>query len=336
MSKEDYTKKANGLSLFSGGLDSQLAVRVLERAGAHVEAVTFVTPFFSPETAIKAADALGVKLHLVDFTGDEIDLIKNPPHGFGSAMNPCIDCHATMIRRAGELMEKMGFDFIATGEVVNQRPMSQNKQALGTVEKSSGFKGRLIRPLSALLLEPTIPETQGLVDRSKLLDLSGRRRERQTELAKEFGITDYPSPAGGCKLTEQGFSRKLKDLMAHEGLDERRLVELLTVARRFRLPGGSSVILGRDAADNKKLESVRIETDTLLAPVSVPGPTAIVPRLNSPEDLPVAAGIVCAWSKFDRFTGDAITVKAITGEKREDIMVPAPFSRDPFLQYQIT
>jgi predicted subunit of tRNA(5-methylaminomethyl-2-thiouridylate) methyltransferase len=336
MVKEDYIKKTRGLSLFSGGLDSQLAVKVLQRAGAHVEAVTFVTPFFSPDTAIKTAKDLGVELHLVDFTNDEIALIKNPPHGFGSAMNPCIDCHATMIKRAGEMMMEKGFDFIATGEVVNQRPMSQNKQAMRTVEKSCGFEGRLVRPLSALLLEPTIPETQGLLDRSKLLDLSGRRRERQTELAAEFGLVNYPSPGGGCKLTEKGFCRKLKDLMDNEGLDERRLVELLLVGRRFRLPGGSSVILGRDSADNKKLETVRVESDTLLAPISVPGPTAIIPEVNDPEDIHLASKIVCAWSKFDRFKGDAITVKVIKGDFHDEVKVTPPYSREPHLEYQIT
>lgn len=335
MVKEDYITKSRGLSLFSGGLDSQLAVRVLQRAGAHVEAVTFVTPFFAPDTAIKAAKGLGIELHLIDFTNDEIALIKKPPHGFGSAMNPCIDCHATMIKRAGEIMLEKGFDFIATGEVVNQRPMSQNKQAMRTVEKSSGFEGRLVRPLSALLLEPTIPETEGILDRSKLLALSGRRRERQAELAKEFGLTDYPSPGGGCKLTEKGFCRKLKDLMDNEGLDERRLVDLLLVGRRFRLPGGSGVILGRELADNKKLESVRTPTDTLLAPVSVPGPTAIIPALNAPDDINLAARIVCAWSKFDRFTGDGITVKIIKGDSREDIKVFPPYSRDDLLEFQI-
>ena len=138
-----------GLSLLSGGLDSQLAVRVLQRAGAHVEGVVFESPFFSSSAARKAASALGIKLHVVDFTDDEIALVENPPHGFGGAMNPCIDCHATMIRRAGEMMAEMGFDFVATGEVQGQRPMSQNRQSLGVVEKSSGLSGRLVRPLSA-------------------------------------------------------------------------------------------------------------------------------------------------------------------------------------------
>ena len=245
-----------GLSLMSGGLDSQLAVRVLERAGAEVEGVCFETPFFSSANARKAAAALGVKLHVLDFTEDEVCLLENPPHGFGGAMNPCIDCHATMIRRAGELMASLGYDFVATGEVQGQRPMSQNKQSLCTVEKSSGLKGRLVRPMSAKLLEPTIPEIEGKLDREKLLDISGRSRDRQIALAKEFGITDYPSPAGGCKLTEEAYGRKLKDLMDHEGLRDkatgavnRALLDLLVVGRRFRLPGGSSVIERNSRAD---------------------------------------------------------------------------------------
>ena len=283
-----------GLSLLSGGLDSQIAVRVLERAGAYVEGVTFETPFFGCAAAKKAAEALGIVLHVVDFTDDEIALVENPPHGFGGAMNPCIDCHAAMIRRAGEMMSERGFDFVATGEVQGQRPMSQNRQNLGVVEKTSGLKGRLVRPLSAKLLEPTVPELEGRLDRSKLLDISGRTRDRQIALAAEFGIVDYPSPAGGCKLTEEGFCRKLKDLKDHEGLANRRLVELLAVGRRFRLPDGSSVILGRDCAENAVL---RGESGTVIAFPDVPGPTALVPVVKSEADLELARGIVRAWSR---------------------------------------
>ncbi len=335
MGTEDYTIKCRGLSLLSGGLDSQLAVCVLRNAGAEVEAVTFETPFFSSATARKAAAALDVKLHVIDFTDDEISLIKSPPHGFGGAMNPCIDCHATMIRRAGELMSSLGYDFVATGEVLNQRPMSQNKQSLGVVERASGLAGRLVRPLSAQLLEPTIPEQEGKLDRSKLLGLSGRRREPQTELAKQFGIVDYPSPAGGCKLTEKAFGRKLKDLLDHEGLDERRLVEFLNIGRRFRLPDGTSVILGRDAHDNQLLAKRRTPTDTLVAPVTVPGPTAILPRVASESDLDAVTRLVCAWSRTDAFPSD-VTVKVISGDTTTTRIVPRPYSRDPFLQYQLT
>ena len=283
-----------GLSLMSGGLDSQLAVRVLERAGAEVEAVCFETPFFKSKEAAKAAAALGVKLHVIDFTDDEIALVKNPPHGFGGAMNPCIDCHATMIRRAGELMTELGYDFVATGEVQGQRPMSQNSQSLKTVEKASGLKGRLVRPMSAKLLEPTIPELEGKLEREKLLDISGRSRDRQIALAAEFGIVDYPSPAGGCKLTEDGFCRKLKDLMDHEGLDDRRLVELLVVGRRFRLAGGSSVILGRDAEENATLRAAPYKVVEI---AGLPGPTALIPDLKCEADLEAATEIVRAWSR---------------------------------------
>lgn len=334
MDNAEYTKKARGLSLLSGGLDSQLAVCVLRAAGAEVEGVVFATPFFLPDSARKAAEALGVKLHVIDFTDDEIALIENPPHGFGGAMNPCIDCHAKMIARAGELMAQLGYDFVSTGEVMNQRPMSQNKQALGVVEKCSGLKGRLLRPLSAQLLEPTIPEQEGLIDRAKLLGLSGRRREPQMELARQFGLVDYPSPAGGCKLTEKGFGRRLKDLLDHEGLRERRLVELLNISRRFRLPDGTGVILGRDVRENRVLKEAVAPTDTLVAPVTVPGPTAILPKVCSDADLALARQLVCAWSRYDQFNDD-ITIRTTSNGASTDVKVPRPYSRDPFLPLQI-
>ncbi len=283
-----------GFSLMSGGLDSQLAVRVLQRAGAEVEGICFSTPFFSPAAAQKAAAALGVPLHVVDFTDDEIALVENPPHGFGGAMNPCIDCHAAMIRRAGGMMRELGYDFVATGEVRGQRPMSQNAQSLLTVEKASGMKGRLVRPMSAKLLEPTIPELEGILDRENLLDISGRSRERQIALAAEFGITDYPSPAGGCKLTEEAFGRKLKDLKEHEGLKSRALLDLLTVGRRFRLPGGSSVILGRDAGENALLGKGSFAA--VLKPTNgIVGPTAAIPVLAAESDLALAQELVNAY-----------------------------------------
>ncbi len=314
-----------GLSLMSGGLDSQLAIALLRRAGATMEAVCFSTPFFDCTAAKSAAESLGVRLHVVDFTDDELALIRNPLHGFGGAMNPCIDCHAMMIRRAGELMVAMGFDFVSTGEVMGQRPMSQNKQSLGIVERTSGLAGRLLRPLSAKLLEPTIPEAEGLVDREMLLDISGRCRERQIALAAEFGIVDYPSPAGGCKLTEEGFCRKLKDLMDHEGFGDRRLVELLLTGRRFRLPDGSSVILGRDRNDNARLKQLK-GLGLVISPVNVPGPTALIPVLGSEADLRLARELVASYCKSDRLVGD---IQLNQG------FVPRPYDREKFREYQI-
>ncbi len=290
----------------SGGLDSQLAIRVLQRAGAEVEAVCFSTPFFDISGARRAADALGVKLRILDFLDDEIALVEAPAHGFGGAMNPCIDCHARMIERAGELMRELGYDFVATGEVQGQRPMSQNRQSLGIVEKCSTMKGRLVRPLSAKLLEPTIPELEGKLDRERLYDFSGRGRERQIALAAELGIVDYPAPAGGCKLTEAGFCRKLKDLQEHEGLRladgsvNRVLIELLTVGRRFRLAGGSSVILGRDAQENLRLQRLSATMPQGVLLRTTPGrigPTALIPKLQSEADRAFAQALVDAYAK---------------------------------------
>lgn len=288
-----------GLSLMSGGLDSQLAIKILQRAGAYVEAVCFSSPFFDCTAARGAAENLGVELHELDFYDDIVSLLENPPHGFGGAKNPCIDCHAAMIRRAGELMVKLGFDFVATGEVQGQRPMSQNRQALGVVEKTSGLTGRLVRPMSAKLLDPTVPETEGKLDRDMLMDISGRSRDRQIALAAEFGITEYPHPAGGCKLTEEGFARKLTDLMEHEGLRfSRVLVEALPVGRRFRLPGGSSVMLGRDRGENARLREMAgsFARGKLVLP-AVPGPAALIPVVTCAGDLKLAGEIVDAYVK---------------------------------------
>lgn len=324
-------RKARGFSLMSGGLDSQLAIKVLERVGAEVEALCFSSPFFSSELARKTADSLGVKLNIIDFTDDIISLVENPKRGFGGAMNPCIDCHATMIKRAGELMVERGFDFVATGEVMGQRPMSQNKQSLGIVERDSGLKGRLVRPLSAKLLEPTIPESEGILNRDALLDIQGRSRDRQIALAEEFGIKEYPSPAGGCKLTEDGFCRKLKDLKDNETLANRRLVELLVVGRRFRLPDGTSVILGRDRVDNARLKNEK-DLGVVLAPINCPGPTALIPEVKSENDLMLALELVCTYSKYDRLPSDII-IKNIT----DDITytVPRPYQREKFKDFQI-
>lgn len=329
--------KPRGLSLLSGGLDSQLAVKVLERAGAEMEAICFATPFFSPDAAKKAAAALGVKLHVVDFTNDEIALVEHPPHGFGGAMNPCIDCHATMIRRAGEMMRDGGYDFVSTGEVLGQRPMSQNKQSLGIVEKSSGLAGRLVRPLSAKLLAPTVPETEGLLKREALLDIQGRSRERQIALAREFGIVDYPSPAGGCKLTEEGYGRKLKDLRDHEGLRDRALVELLATGRRFRLPGGTGVVLGRDKAENAVLAAFKSRW-TVAAPCNCPGPTAVLTSPSgtiSESDLAEAITLVAAYSRFDRLEENVRVAISAPGRERRDIPVEQPPPREKFKGFQI-
>ena len=234
------------------------------------------------------------------------------------------------------MMSRLGFDFVSTGEVLNQRPMSQNRQSLGVVEASSGLKGRLVRPLSAKLLEPTIPEQEGKLDRERLLALSGRRRDPQIELAAHYGLVDYPSPAGGCKLTEEGFSRKLRDLMDHEGLDDIGLVRLLVKGRRFRLAEGASVILGRDANENEELASFRSGDDVLVVPTSVGGPTALIPSRNgllpSEADVETATRIVAGWS---RPSEGAIAVQITTRHGERSVEIATQPSRDGFKAMQI-
>ena len=317
-----------GLSLLSGGLDSMLAVCVLRAQGLHVEAVVFESPFFSSRAARKAAGALGVGLHVLDFTADIVELIQHPPHGFGGAMNPCIDCHARMLNRAGALMTELGFDFLATGEVLNQRPMSQNRRSLQIVSADCGYADRLVRPLSAQLLDPTEPERRGIVDRSRLLGLNGRARQAQMALARQYGIREYPAPAGGCLLTESGFCRKLQDLLAHEGVAETRLVHLLRTGRHLRLPGGAKCIVGRNHADNEALTAAALPADVLIWPLNVPGPTLLLPGGASTADMELARG-VCAGYADKRADAAGTLVRMVRGREAEE-RVAAPLERAVF------
>ena len=327
-----------GLCLLSGGLDSRLAIAVLREQGLYVEAVVFESPFFNSAPARQAAEVLQVPLHAADFTADILALLKSPPHGFGSCLNPCIDCHARMLNRAGEMMERMGFDFLATGEVLNQRPMSQNRRALGTVLRDSAYGDRIVRPLSAQLLEPSLPEQRGIVDRTRLLKLSGRSRHAQMELARHYGIRDYPAPAGGCLLTEPGFCVRLKDLMEHEGLDERRRVRLLKGGRCFRLPGGAACLAGRDQADNAALAAEAKPGDIIVASLEdVPGPTVLLPGGAAEADLALACGICASYT--DRGSNgpeEPITVRVMRdGAVERRAVVPLPRAQsDAWLKHR--
>ena len=317
-----------GLSLLSGGLDSTLAICVLRAQGLHVEAVVFESPFFSSRAARKSAGALGIPLHVVDFTDDIVALVQNPPHGFGGAMNPCIDCHTRMINRAGALMTELGFDFLSTGEVLNQRPMSQNRRSLGIVSADCGFADRLVRPLCAQLLNPTEPERRGVIDRARLLGLNGRSRQAQIELARQYGIREYPSPAGGCLLTETGFCRRLQDLLTHEGVAEKRLLLLLRIGRHLRLPDGSKCIVGRNHADNETLDAAATSADVLIATVNVPGPTLLLPGASTAADVGLACGI-CAGYANKPGDAAAILLQVRRGAAAEERLA-APLARSVF------
>ena len=316
-------QQVRALGLMSGGLDSQLAVCLLRDQGIHVEAVFFESPFFGADRARTAAANLDIRLHVVDFTDDIISLLDDPPHGFGKCMNPCVDCHACMIRRAWELAEELDFHFVFTGEVLNQRPKSQRHHALRAVAEDSGVGDKLLRPLSALRLAPTDPEKSGLVDRSQLLALDGRSRKPQFQLAAQFGITDYPSPAGGCRLTEPNFSRRLRDLQLNEGLGSVRAIHLLRFGRHFRLAPGVKIIVGRNAQDNAEIEANLDSKELLLTVEGIPGPSVLMPMESSREHVLLAASICARYS--DCKEGERVTVCVKSTEGLERVTV-APAS----------
>ena len=263
------------LCVFSGGLDSVLASQIIRAQGIDVLGLFFETPFFTSRRAKISAKAIELPLKVVDLTEPHIEVVKHPAHGYGGNMNPCIDCHALMFRTAGRMLEEEGASFIITGEVLGQRPMSQNLKALSTVAAQSGFPRLVLRPLSAKLLQTTLPEEKGWVKRDLLLNFSGRSRKPQMELARKLNITDYPSPAGGCLLTDPIFSKRLKDLFVSEPDFEIRELELMKVGRHFRLGPHARLVVGRNKSENEIITSLAKPDDLLLSAQSAPGPTVV-------------------------------------------------------------
>lgn len=309
----DEYRKASALVLMSGGLDSQLAACVLRRAGVRVKAIVFDSPFYTAEKGRSACHYLEIPCHMYNFTQDIVELINNPPHGFGKCMNPCIDCHARMLKRAGEMLPELECDFLATGEVLDERPMSQNMRSLGIVAKESEYADLIVRPLSARLLEPSLPEREGWVDREKLLDFRGRGRKRQFALAEELGVTDYPSPAGGCRLTEPHFCTRLRDMKDHEGISSARDIELLRVGRHFRLGPVLKLIVGRDAAENAAIEAARELYDLMLKVENVPGPSGLLPLTATADEIKLAAQICASYSDSPKEGKVLVNVKSARG-----------------------
>lgn len=273
-----------------------LASALLRGLGIEVQALFFETPFFPSQKARRSAKAINLPLKVIDITERHLEVVKNPKHGYGENMNPCIDCHTLMLRMAGEMLEQEEAHFIISGEVVGQRPMSQNRKTLALVAGESGFEGYILRPLSAKLLPVTQPEEKGWVRRDDLMDFSGRSRKPQMELARRLNITDYPSPAGGCLLTDKIFSRRLKDLFASGSKPEIREIELLTLGRHFRIGPATKMIVGRNKVENQAIRSLSKETDLLLWPVSVPGPTVLILGDFSPGSEELAAISAVSYS----------------------------------------
>jgi hypothetical protein len=293
-------KKA--IVLLSGGLDSILATRLMLEQGIEVIAFNFTARFWTcsvragESAASKAAAMLKVPLRNFDFTLDFMQMIKEPRYGHGANMNPCIDCKIYMLKKAKGCMQEYGASFIVTGEVLGERPMSQRRDVLMLIERESGLKGLLLRPLSAKLLEPTLPEKEGVVDREMLMDIRGRSRKPQMALARKFGITEYPNPAGGCLLTDPGFARRVKDLINHGSFDQDNL-DLLTVGRHFRLSDDTKLVVGRDDGENGKIASYVKAGDITFRLADIPGPFSLLRGAADREMIDLAAGIAAYHTK---------------------------------------
>ena len=284
--------------LLSGGLDSTLAIKILQKQGIEIEAINFQTMFgCCKDDARAVAHELGVGFTMLPVGMDYVELVKNPKYGRGKAINPCVDCRIYMFLLAKKFMESVGASFVVSGEVLGQRPMSQRLDCFETIERDSGLEGLIVRPLSAKLLEPTLPEKEGVVSRDGLYDIQGRSRTRILELAKEFGITNPPSPSTGCALTEPEFSKKVKDIFKFMDDYERWHFEILKTGRHFRLDPETKLVLGRDESENEYLQYLHPPGAALLTPLNFSGPSALLIGPVTPERLEESGRIILSYVK---------------------------------------
>ncbi len=328
-------RKVVAVGLISGGLDSLLAAKVLQQQGIEVIGVTFDTPFWDSKQACEIAELVGIPIRVVNISEEHLNMVKNPVYGYGSNMNPCIDCHALMLRAAGRIMEQEGADFLFTGEVLGQRPMSQRFNTLRSVEKLSGYQGLVLRPLSAKLLPETEVEKRGLVDRSRLLAIQGRSRRQQMELAEKFGIVKFTPPGGGCLLTKEGFSRKLKRLLLELPDAEVRHIEMLKHSRFFVLDEGVILFVGRNHHDNKELERLAGEKDVLFNCRGVPGPRGLLvvrDQAHLENYLRLCSEIVASFSDA-KPGGEVLVDCGQFGDEKSNIVIAC--SRDKFSDMMI-
>ena len=330
------------VALVSGGLDSMLAVRVIQEQGIHVEGINFFTGFCveghthairkrdrkkpKRNNALWVAEQLGIKLHIIDIVEEYKEVVFNPKYGYGAHLNPCLDCKIFMVKKAKEWMEAHGFDFIITGEVIGQRPKSQRKDTLPVVQRDSGIGDLLLRPLCAKNLPPTLPEREGWVDRDKLYDFSGRSRKPQIALARRFGIEDFAQPAGGCCfLTDEQYSRKLADLWQARGSRQYEMddIMLLKVGRHIRPKPHFKLIVAREEGEGNFLQGYRRLYPSLKT-VSHGGPLALIDGEPTEEDLALAARIVARYSQGRQAPEVTLEYRTPAGESRELTVAPLP------------
>ncbi len=329
------------IALLSGGLDSTLAAKIVMEQGIELEALNFLTVFCTctnrGETCLasqKAVNALGIPLKVFNVSDEYLNVVKHPKHGYGSNMNPCIDCRIFMLKKAKVYMEEAGASFIVTGEVLGQRPMSQRRDAMRLIEKEAGLEGYILRPLSAKFLPVTIPEKEGWINRETLPEFQGRSRKPQIKLADHYGIRDYPCPAGGCLLTDPQFANRMKDLMLYSPNFSLNDVHLLKIGRHFRLSHNLKLVVGRNEEDNKKIQTFTQEGDILLKALQHPGPLSLLRGEPNGIEIEKAASITVRYGKakdlkrvevlYKKGNEDSyrsISVTSIPDEKIRELMI---------------
>lgn len=316
------------LGLLSGGLDSTLAAKLMLEQGVEVETINFVTPFCLCGTkgcdATNVASKFGIKLKRM-FLGDEyLKMLRKPKHGYGKNMNPCIDCRILMLKKAKRYAKQIGANFIFTGEVLDERPMSQHRRAMEIIEREADLTGKILRPLSAKCLPETDAEKKGWIEREKLLDIKGRSRKRQIELARSFSLSDYPCPAGGCLLTDREFAAKVKDLFKHKRAIRLKDISLLKVGRHFRL-GSNKIIVGRNETENKLLLNLKSPGGYYFEVPDCGSPTTILQGRKSSEAIRTAASLTARYSDAKR---ESVQVAYGTSRSKKTMRVTPLMNED--------
>jgi len=307
------------ISLFSGGLDSLLSIKIIQEQGIEVEGIYVDLGFEANKEKIKylkeMSKRINIKLHIIDAKKEYIEkILFSPKYGYGKNMNPCIDCHAFMIKNAKELMQQINAKFIISGEVLNQRPMSQRRDALKAVNKLSKADDLILRPLSAKLLPPTLPEREGWVDREKLYAINGRNRKIQMELAKKYNLEGYESPSGGCLLTDMNFAKRLKDYSKYLKLTPNE-IDILKVGRHINYEG-YKIIISRRENENHTLKEYQGDIFEKMLPKGFPGPVGLIQKNAPKETKQKAADFMVSYTKFDK--GDIIIGNEIFKGKKID------------------
>ena len=335
----EETEKKKVVALLSGGLDSQLAVRMMQEQGFDVSAVAIKTPFCDFDCGRgcgfeirERADDLNVNLKTV-YLGDEyIEMLKHPKHGRGAGFNPCIDCRAMMFDAAKKHMDEIGAEFIISGEVLGQRPMSQHAPALRTIEKESELVGKIVRPLSAGLLPETDPEKDGLIKRENLGMIRGRTRKNQLQMAKEYGIENPPNAGGGCLLTDPAFGIKTKDLFEHTETPTINDIDLLKIGRHFRLDEETKFVVGRNKDENEMIKAIALPGDILLEARDDVGPVSILRGKNTKEHLEFASSVTLRYSDASKEHPGIVTIK--NGESSQEISSECAKEQD-YIKFRI-